>query len=409
MSSRVLVVGANGFIGSHVARALEAAGHSVQRGMRPQMDLAHETRVEAWSARLADIDVLVNAAGVFRAGRGASLDSVHWSGPRALFEACAVRGVRVVHFSALGADSSAVTEFLRSKYRGDEALLALPVRSVVLQPSLVFGPGGASARLFTMLATLPLIPLPGRGGERVQPVAIEDVADSVVAIVARDHFPRARLVLAGPEAMTLRDFLARLRSAMGLGHPRFITLPGTLARAAARLRIGLLDRDSLAMLERGSVGNAAQMQALLGRAPRAVPRIDDAWSRAAMRAEGRLAWLLPVLRVSLALVWLAAAVVSAGLYPVDLSLGLLARTGLTGALAWIALSGAVVLDLAMGIATLVLRRRRWLWRAQMVLVLGYTAIITVFLPEQWLHPYGPVVKNAVILAALAILHELDAR
>jgi hypothetical protein len=63
----------------------------------------------------------------------------------------------------------------------------------------------------------------------------------------------------------------------------------------------------------------------------------------------------------------------------------------------------------MGLATLALRRRRWLWRAQFVLVLGYTAIITLCLPEQWLHPYGPVVKNVVILAALAVLHELEER
>ena len=43
----------------------------------------------------------------------------------------------------------------------------------------------------------------------------------------------------------------------------------------------------------------------------------------------------------------------------------------------------------------------------MALILGYTAIITIALPEFWLHPYGPVLKNLPLLAALWLLWELD--
>ena len=62
-----------------------------------------------------------------------------------------------------------------------------------------------------------------------------------------------------------------------------------------------------------------------------------------------------------------------------------------------------MLDLALGIATLVMRRRRALWIAQMALMAGYTLLITVFLPEFWLHPYGPLLKNLPMLAAIAVL------
>jgi uncharacterized membrane protein YphA (DoxX/SURF4 family) len=125
-----------------------------------------------------------------------------------------------------------------------------------------------------------------------------------------------------------------------------------------------------------------------------------------MRTRAQLAWLLPLLRVSLAAVWLTAGVVSFGLYPVSDSMALLARTGLTGPAASIALYGAATLDIVMGLATL-FAPRRGLWLAQIGLIAAYTAIITIFLPEQWLHPYGPVVKNLPILAALAMLHQLD--
>jgi hypothetical protein len=55
------------------------------------------------------------------------------------------------------------------------------------------------------------------------------------------------------------------------------------------------------------------------------------------------------------------------------------------------------------------RRRRWLWSAQIALVLVYTAIITWKLPALWLEPFGPVVKNLPILALLLLLRQLERR
>ena len=73
------------------------------------------------------------------------------------------------------------------------------------------------------------------------------------------------------------------------------------------------------------------------------------------------------------------------------------------------LAGAVVLDLALGVLTLWPRRPRWLWTAQIALVLVYTAIITWALPALWLEPFGPVAKNVPILAMLLLLRQMDRR
>jgi hypothetical protein len=43
------------------------------------------------------------------------------------------------------------------------------------------------------------------------------------------------------------------------------------------------------------------------------------------------------------------------------------------------------------------------------LILGYTALISIFLPEYWLHPYGPITKNLPVLAAIALLWSLERR
>ena len=124
-----------------------------------------------------------------------------------------------------------------------------------------------------------------------------------------------------------------------------------------------------------------------------------------------LGWAQPLLRVALAVMWIWTAIVSFGLYPIADSYALLARVGLHGASASVALYGAAALDLLLGLLTLAApaRWRPWVWLAQLGLIAGYTALVTLFLPEYWLHPYGPISKNLPIMAAIALLWALEPR
>jgi hypothetical protein len=98
-----------------------------------------------------------------------------------------------------------------------------------------------------------------------------------------------------------------------------------------------------------------------------------------------------------------------GVYPVEESYELLARVGITGSLAPPALYGAAAMDIAFGLGTLFLRKRRLLWIAQVALIGVYTLAITIYLPEFWLHPFGPLIKNLPILASIWLLYELEKR
>jgi len=105
--------------------------------------------------------------------------------------------------------------------------------------------------------------------------------------------------------------------------------------------------------------------------------------------------------------WIVTGILSFGVYPVDESLEMLARAGLTGALALASLYLAAGLDLAFGVGTVLLRRRLWLYRAQLALIAAYTLVITLRLPEYWLHPFGPVLKNIPVIAMIIMLHEME--
>ena len=422
----VLLTGASGFIGSRLAEALVAAGHRVVCTMRDpargkdarfqyvQADFTRDVKDTDWQPRLAGIDVVINAAGIIREHGEQTFERIHERAPCALFAACVQSGVRlVVQVSALGADAAARSRYHLSKKRADDFLAGLPVHSVIVQPSLVFGHNGMSAKLFATLASLPLIGVPGSGLQQIQPVHIEDLVEAVMALLKNPPESGARVALVGPEAVSLRGFLATLRCAMGLGKARFLPGPMPLVRAAAMvaqtLPGSLLDKETLQMLERGNTASADAITRLLGRPPRGAGDFIAAADIRCVRQSAQLNWLLPLLRGSIAIVWIVTGIVSFGLYPVAESYALLARVGITGMLAPVMLYGAALLDLLFGIATLLMKRRRLLWFAQIAVVLFYTLIITWRLPEFWLHPYGPLLKNLPMLAAIWLLLEMEER
>ena len=418
----VLLLGATGFIGTRVLRELVGAGYSVECGVRGAsaldgcaaiaVDFSSDHDERVWLPRVAQVDYVVSAVGILRETRGATFEALHVAAPVALFRASAAAGVKkIVQISALGADAHAASGYHRSKKRADDALAALPLPFVIVQPSLVFGAEGASAAMFAKLAALPVVPLPGDGGQPIQPVHVDDLARAVVRLLQTSEHDGTRLAAVGPRAVTLREYLAILRRAMGLGAARFVSVPMAVVRLAAaagdKLPGALLDRESLGMLIRGNTAPPAAFARALGRAPREPERFVEAAAGRALANEARLAWLLPLLRYAIAFVWIATGIVSLGIYPVEESYALLARVGLTGAAAALALYGAALLDLAFGVGTLVMKRRKWLWRAQIALIAGYTVIISFFLPEYWAHPYGPLTKNLPMLAALVMLHEFE--
>jgi uncharacterized protein YbjT (DUF2867 family) len=407
----ILICGASGFLGRALEKHLTATGHRVVRGLRrPQaagerhFDFAADT--SAWAERLAGIDAVINCVGIFTESHGKSFFDLHQHGPQQLFAACVAAGVRrVVQVSALGTADGMVPYFT-SKRAADEFLMQLPVEWQIVRPALIYGPDGHSAGFFRQLASLPVLPLPAGGGQVLQAIHIDDLCAAITKLLD-PATPAGQCVdLVGPAPFTLRQMLLEFRRAMGFASPFCVNIPGYLMSVAAgllgRLPGSLLTPDSWHMLQAGSPRDSAPPTALLGRPARPLADFIPPNEAEYARLSALAAWRNPLLRASLALVWLITSLISLGIYPVADSLTLLARTGLTGTPALFALYGAAGLDLAFGWATLFQPGRR-LWLAQIALIAGYSLVIALCLPEYLIHPFGPLSKNLPILALLVVL------
>jgi uncharacterized protein YbjT (DUF2867 family) len=279
---KILVCGATGFVGRHLTSALRDAGHTVIRAVRRPgepddiaVDFCNDTRKQIWLPRLSGISVVVNAVGVLRDSPGNPMQKLHAATPAALFAAAAEADVeRVVHISALGVDSGIATAYFSTKLLAEHALKALPahLRWLCLRPSVIYGEDGASARMFRLLANLPVHGLPMGGRQRLQPVHIDDICRAVTHWLADPDAASQIVEAAGADTTDMRGMLDSYRQQLGHEPALHIAVPSLLVKTAARIgdRIPAspLCSDTLTMLNAGSTTDAAKFTMLLGRAPR---------------------------------------------------------------------------------------------------------------------------------------------
>jgi NADH dehydrogenase len=267
------VFGGSGFIGRYVVKRLAQKGFVVRVAVRdPEAALFLKTAGavgqivplfaavdnEATVHRAVEgASAVVNLVGILSEGRSGDFQRIHAEGAGRIARLAAATGVeRLVHLSAIGADPASPSAYGTSKAAGEAAVRAAFPTATILRPSIVFGPEDRFFNRFAALARLsPVMPVIA-GDTRLQPVYVGDVADAIMAVLARRDAAGHTYELGGPRVWTFRELLAYILQET---HRRrmLLNLPMGLARLQARcleLVPGKpLTRDQLLMLSRDNV------------------------------------------------------------------------------------------------------------------------------------------------------------
>ena len=240
--AKICVLGGTGFIGSSIVTALAARRYVVRVPTRnrervrrllvlPTADVVGaNVHDEAELERLtAGIDAVINLVGILHERKRGDFEKVHAELPAKLIAACKKNGVRrLLHMSALNAGVAGPSEYLRSKGRGEQAVMSGALHTgldvTVFRPSVVFGREDNFLNMLAKLTRrLPIIVL-GSPNARFQPVYVDDVARVFVdALDDARTFGRC-YDICGPKIYTLRELVqlaARMsgkkRRVFGLG------------------------------------------------------------------------------------------------------------------------------------------------------------------------------------------------
>jgi uncharacterized protein YbjT (DUF2867 family) len=425
---RVLIVGAGGFIGRNIAVEAVRAGHEIVacgrdpaqlRLMFPALtaercDLARDT-LDDWRRRLQGIDAVINAAGVFQGDGDNSLETVHFIGPRTLFEVCAeLRIPKVIQISALGADDKATTRFHLSKRKADNYFMSLAethqlIGWTVVRPSIVIGRGGQSTTLFAALGALPRPPRLAEGRWQLQPLHVSDLAYGVCLLLEREDPAPRELDFAGPRAMTTDQLTHTLRRWLLLPPAGVLTVPEWFLRGASafggHFLFGALSKQSLDMLARGNTACVKPLREALDWLPR--PLSEAMAAEPSTQADlwhARLYFFRPALRTGLALLWIFTAFVSAFVFPIDKSIAMTVALGVSEQHASALVYGGAAVDAALGFALLLNMRPALTGALQIAVMAVFTVLSTLAVPQAWADPFGPLTKNlAVLLATLTMI------
>lgn len=248
----VCVLGGSGFVGTHVCAALARDGWRVSVPTRNPVRAQHLAPIPSLKLVAADIHdpqmlgslvagqtAVVNLVGILNErGRGGSgFTRVHVDLVRKLVEASRRGRVeRLVHISALNADADhGPSHYLRSKGRGERIVRGEcgDVAWTILQPSVIFGPRDDFVNRFArLLRAIPFaLPL-ARPGARFAPVWVGDVAAAILRALTDDRVAGESYELCGPERMTLREIVCRVRDRLGLARA-VIGIPDFAARLQA--------------------------------------------------------------------------------------------------------------------------------------------------------------------------------
>jgi len=270
---RILLTGATGFVGGHVAAAL-AAGNTViapARGaggaLPPGVQRVPFSEDLAALAAAHKPDAVVNLLGIISGDFGL----VHVEYTRRLLAGAAAAGVKkFVQMSALGASETSPSAYQRSKAAAERLVAASGLPYAIARPSIIAGAGQKlTARLVAAARWTPLLAAPA--GLRVAPVPVETVA-ACFRRLTEDPAVNGIYELAGPREMSMSDYFRESLLGAGLRRlvlplPRALFLP--LVPLSALLPDPPLTLDQYRMMAADNVpsGQFPGVRELLGRTP----------------------------------------------------------------------------------------------------------------------------------------------
>ena len=226
MSKLVTIYGGSGFVGRYIVRRLAKAGWRVRVAVRRPNEAMHVKpygavgQVEPVFCNIRDdnsvrsvmqgADVVVNCVGTFDKGGRNSFQAIQNKGAERIARIAAEEGVaRMVHISAIGADEESDSLYSQSKAQGEQAVLSHMPQSVILRPSVVFGPEDAFFNRFAAMTRLgPILPVVG-ADTKFQPVYVDNVAEAAAMGVEGTATPGI-YELGGPDVNSFRDLMQEM-------------------------------------------------------------------------------------------------------------------------------------------------------------------------------------------------------
>ncbi len=427
-----VIIGAYGFIGAACVAALKESGYRVTGVGRSRaaanasdpdipwvLSDITELSPDEWKAILRDADIVLNASGALQDGLKDKLEEIHVEAVARIVEALQGTPTKLIQISAAGASEESGTGFMRTKAEGDAIVEASDLNWCILRPTLVLGDrayGGTA--LLRASAAVPWVSVDVFPHSEMQVISVRELARSVVEVAEGVVPNRMIYELSADDVIPLAVLINEIRRWQGFALPQWrIVLPKLVVRILGWGAdvCGLfgwrspMRTNALKALQNGVRGDSSRWKKE-GGAPFSPLRkiLASIPSTTQERWFARLFLLLPFSIAVLAAFWIVSGIV--GLTYSNVAGDILTMRGMDPRLAGAMVLGGALLDVVLGAAILF---RPWARKAALAMIavsVGYLIGATVWAPDLWADPLGPLVKVVPsMLPALYVAALLEER
>jgi len=221
----IAIFGAGGFLGKHLMRQLTKLDYRVKVATRnPYLKgylkpLGSPGQIELFKTNifnendvkkvLSNCELVINLVGILYETKKQKFNQIHSQFPLLLSKLCNEAKIKkLVHISALGVKKEHASEYVQSKFKGENNIKDNFQSSVILRPSIIFGPEDKFFNTFASLAQFsPILPLVGGGKTKFAPIYVNDVAKAIVRVLELNNSETKIYELGGPNNYSFKELM----------------------------------------------------------------------------------------------------------------------------------------------------------------------------------------------------------
>ena len=221
----ICLFGGGGFLGKHLMRQLTRLDYRVKVATRnPYLKgylkpLGNPGQIELFKINifnsedlkqvLKNCDFAINLVGILHETRKQKFSQIHSQFPYLLSNLCNEIGINnLIHVSALGIKEKHLSRYIQSKLQGEKNIQENFKPSVILRPSVIFGPEDKFLNKFASIAQFsPVLPLIGGGKTKFAPIYVGDVAKAIVKALELNNSEPKIYELGGPENYSFKELM----------------------------------------------------------------------------------------------------------------------------------------------------------------------------------------------------------